>query len=165
MGDVDNIMIGGATVAIGGDLGFIRDGVTISPNAEHYFVEQIEGFPGRHKARRTSETYEIAFTLEEPTLQNTRIGWDITNATSGADPILLNFGSDSVKPQERLIAIGGLAPGASEFTRGIFLPRCIASSPGEFKITDFEESKLPCVFTAEYQTSTSLVGQFSDQQS
>ena len=159
---MNNVVIGGATVTIGSDLGYIKDGITINPTAEHYFVEDVEGYPGRHAAKRIRENYAISFTLIEPTQANIKIGWDVTNAPAGTDPITLEFGSDSVTPQERVLVVTGVVPGVGGFVRTVQFDRAIIEDPGEMKITDFEESKLPVTMTCLYDSTNSRVGQFSD---
>ena len=165
MGDIDNVVIGGSTVLLAlQDIGYIKDGVVIKPTAEHYFVEDVEGFPGRHAAKRIRENYSISFTVIEPTLDNIRRFWDVTNTKAGTDPLTLAFGGDSVDPQIAALYVTGIAPGTSGLTRQVHFDRVMVEDPGEMKITDFAEAAIPVTMTCLYNSTASRIGYFSDDQ-
>ena len=159
---VANIVAGGASVFIVADLGAVKDGITITVAIEHYKVEGIEGLLTAPKAWRTKEEYTIAFTLVEPTRDNIRLAWDVTNTESaGPDPITLAFGGDSATPNSRVLKVFGIVPGAA-FVRTITFDNTIASAPGETKLTQFQEQSLPCTFVTLWDATNSRLGQFSD---
>ena len=164
MATMANIVIGGGTVKIGSDLGYFKDGISIAPTAEHYFVEGIEGYPGRHRAKRIKEDWSVSFNLIEPTLDNIKLWADVTNAATGGGtvPDVLKFGGDSVTPNERELECGGIVPGGDDYVRTWKFFRAVASGMGETKVTDFEESALPCVYTMMYDSTETAIGQISD---
>lgn len=161
MGTPANIVFGGAAVTIGTDVGYIKDGVAISWSVDLYQVEGIEGLLTSPVARRTKEQPTIAFTTIEPTLANMKLAWDITNSTSGTDPITLEFGGDSAIPQERVIVVTGIVPG-DVFVRSIQFDVCVLSAPGEMTITQYGEVAVQSSYVALYDTTNSRLGQFSD---
>ena len=162
MGTPANIVFGGATVTIGSDVGYIKDGVAISWSIDLYQVEGIEGLLTSPVARRTKEQPTIAFTVIEPTLANMSLAWDITNTTTGTDPITLDFGGDSYAPNERAIVITGVVPGAGAYTRTITFSVCVLSAPGEMTITQYGEVSIQSSYIALYDATNSRLGRFSD---
>lgn len=151
MGTAANVVAGGAAIEVAGDLGYIKDGITITPTRELFMPENVETLYAPPKAFLTKETYGVTFTLVETTLANIKIWLDDTNATSGANPILLLVGhgpsGDEGQPTERALVVKALVPGASLFVRTITFTKAVADAPGELKITQFEEAALPCSFT------------------
>ena len=156
-----NIVFGGAAITIGSDIGYIKDGVAISWSIDLYQVEGIEGLLTSPVARRTKEQPTITFTTIEPTLENMKLVWDITNATSGTGPTTLEFGGDSATPQERVIVVSGIVPGGVT-VRSIQFDVCVVSAPGEMTITQFGEVAVQSAFVALWDTTNTRLGQFSD---
>ncbi len=168
MGDNTNIVIGapaslsGAMVSIGGDLGFVRS-VSIAPSAEHFFVDDIEGAPGKHIAKRIGEDVTVSFELLESTLENIRLWMDITAAVSGSSPAILEFGGDSVDPNERSLTVKGTVPGGNNYVRTWTFDRAISTAPGEMAITDRAVTSLPCGFTLLFDSGLDdRLGQIAD---
>lgn len=161
-GDPLNIVFGNATVDIGGDLGYIKDGITIAKSEEIYRPSGIEGILTSPVARRVSEEYTFTFTLIEPTLSNIRMVWDVTNAIAGAGPPdTLDVGGDSAVVNIRTLTVTGIVPGGVT-TRTIKTETAIAMGPGEHKITQFEEAALPATFVTLWNNSDTRLLDFSD---
>ena len=163
MGTPANIVFGGATVTIGSDIGYIKDGVAISWSIDLYQVEGIEGLLTSPVARRTKEQPTVAFTTIEPTLANMKLVWDITHATAGGAPapVTLKFGGDSSTPQSRVIVVTGVVPGGV-FVRSIQFDVCVLSAPGEMTITQYGEVSVQSSYVALYDTTNTRLGRFSD---
>ena len=156
-----NIVFGNAAVSIGGDLGYIKDGIAINKTEELYKPSGIEGILTSPVARRVSEMYSFTFTLIEPTLENIRLAWDVTTAKAGAGPITLAVGTSSAAPNARILIVTGIEPGGTD-VRTITADTTIANGPGEYKITQFEEGALPCVFETLLDTAKTQLLDFSD---
>lgn len=168
--DVDNLVAGGAAVNIGGDLGSIKEGVTVTPEMEFLFSEGIEGLKAPGEAWLVKENYLIAFNLAEPTRDNIKIWLDSTNTESaGPDPITLDIGhgpsGDTGAVTKRAIAITAIVPGANLYVRTITFGQAVLDSPGEFKTTDAEMSMLPCTFRTLWDASNNRLLIVSDAQS
>ena len=168
--DNTNITIGapvallGEMVLIGTAVGGVRN-VSIAPSFDHFFVEGIEGVPGRHLAKRISENVTVSFDMFESTLENIRYWMDITNAAAGgtsAGGNTLEFGGDSVDPNERELVVKGTVPGGSNFVRTWTFDRAIATSPGEMAITDQDVTTLPSSWELLYDSTNSRLGEISD---
>jgi len=148
MASSNNIVQGGATVVMGvgtaaTDLGYIKDGLTITPTVDLYLVgEAVEQLTLPVKAYRVSETIEMAFTIIEPTLANIKTAWDIAAATGGTGPITLDIGENQFTPQENILTFTGLVPGATQYVRSITAPVAVVNSPGEMNIGKAEETSL-----------------------
>jgi hypothetical protein len=148
-GTAANIVFGGATVSIGGDLGYIKDGLHIAKEEEIYYVTP-EGVPTPVAAHRTAMQYTFSGTLVEPTLANIGLAWACNDTSSPAE-----IGDKD----EMAIASGGLIksvtftgvePGGTD-TRTILAASCVADGPGEMVLTDAEEAALPFTFKTLYQ--------------
>lgn len=150
MGNATNIVAGGASVLIGTDLGYIKDGITITPTRELLLPENVETLFAPPKAFLTKETYGFTFTLVEPTEANIIFWLDVGNAIAPGPPAILKVGhgpgGDLTQPTERVLVVTGIVPGGT-FVRTITCNRAVADAPGEMKITQFEETALPCSFT------------------
>ena len=155
-----NVVTGGGVVTIGSDLGYYSDGVEITPSFEHFVVEGLEALAAPLHARRTSVKYQIAFTLHEPTLANIKIAHDITNASTGAGPFLLKIDAPFVV-QERALVVLGIVPGAA-FVRTLSFDRTYVSSPGAFKFSDYENTKLPVTLDVLWDHAQTQMGDYSD---
>ena len=53
-----NLVVGNATVSIGGDVGAIKDGITITPTIEVFTIDGIEQELTPTKAWRVAESWE-----------------------------------------------------------------------------------------------------------
>lgn len=163
MGTPTNIVFGGAAIVIGTDVGYIKDGVSISWSIDLYQIEGIEGLLTSPVARRVKEQPTISFTTIEPTLANMKMVWDITNAPdAGPDPISMDFGGDSNIPQERELEIHGKVPGATQFQRDIVFDIAVVSAPGEMVITQYGEVAVQSSFVALYDNTNTRLGRFDD---
>jgi len=157
-----NIVQGGASITVGSDLGYIRDGVTLVVNAEPYYTS-VEGINCHIHARMPQQNYEVRTTLMEPTLANLKIAFDWQTASATAASAAINeFGGDNFKPTERDVKIYGYVPGASAYTRYFQLFRAIAVGGGEVKSAHDEETRLPVVFHGLYYPTSASVGLVSD---
>lgn len=159
--DVLNISIGGATIDIFNDVGttepvgYIKDGITITPSFEIYKIGGIEGLPVTVKANRTKTEYSLKTTLMEPTLHNLRKAWDITSAA--ASPFKIDAPAAC---KERKVVVGSLGPKVAGGATGVWtwtFTRCIVESPEAMKISDAEETKLPVSFLCMYDSGASVL--------
>jgi hypothetical protein len=160
-GTYTNIVQGGASVTISSDLGFIADGVVITPSFEMSYGK-AEGIPAHLTARRPISNYDIAFTLLEMTLANFKIAWDIKNAVSGSAPATLKFGGENFVPTENVLVVYGYTPGATSYARSVTFQRTVVSAPGEFATKDSDPSSLAVTLHALYYPTGTCVGTFSD---
>ena len=159
-----NLVVGNATVTIGSDLGAIKDGVTITPTFTVFNVD-LEQELMSSRFWYTDKNFKCEFTLCEPTLANVKIAWDVTAATSGSGPILLNFGTASgtdFVPTNRVLAVTSFVPGASLFTRSVIFDKALLETPGPTAFSKRQETNLKCTFNCAYDTTNSRVGKFSD---
>ena len=154
-----NVVTGGGIVTIGSDLGYYSEGVEITPSFEHFVVEGLEGLAAPLHARRTSVKYQIAFTLCEPTLENIKIAHDVTTAITAGPPRLLEI--DAAVLQERVLVVLGIVPGAA-YVRTLTFDRSYVSSPGAFKFSDYENTKLPVTLDVLWDYTNSQMGDYSD---
>jgi hypothetical protein len=165
-GNANNIVAGGAAVDIGGDLGYIKDGITITPTRELLLPENIETLYAPPVSFLTKETYGITFTLIETTQANMIIWLGSGNAVTGTGPYNLKIGhgpsGDTAQPVEVALVLKGLVPGANLYVRTITFTKAVADAPGEFKITQFEEAAFPCSFTTIWDATNFRCFQVSD---
>jgi hypothetical protein len=139
MGTAANIVFGGAVVDMGGDLGFIKNGLHIQKNEEIYRM-RVEGAILPVRTRRTSLEYTFSGTLVEPTLANIKKVWDLTDAIVGT---AINVGEPGENtPTEQNLTFKGIEPGGTN-VRNIVVVKAVAENPGEMVITDAEETSLP----------------------
>lgn len=150
-----NLVVGNATVSISGtgDLGSIKDGVTLTPTIELFTIDGIEQQLTPTKAWRTSEKWEVAFTLVEPTQANMAFAWDTDNAPAAGPPVTLKVGDHQFIPTQRAITITGYVPGGT-FVRSLILHRCVLSAAAPYKVTKNEESNMACSFMLLYDDTT-----------
>jgi hypothetical protein len=160
MGTPANIVIGGATITIGSDLGYIKDGLHLSKEEEVYYVTGIEGLPTPPMAHRTSLQYSISGTLIEPSILDASphialvYGGTDTAGTTGVLELGLAAEMDIVNNLEKAVSIMSIVP-ATEFIRTIAAARCTADGPGEMVFTDAEEVSLPFTFKVLWDTTGS----------
>jgi hypothetical protein len=166
MYDTGNICIGGATIDISssagsytGNVGYIKDGITITPSFEIYEVKGIEGLPITVKTNRTGITYSIKTTLMEPTLGNLAKVWDIQSAATPATPLKIDAPTTCAERKIKVTMLGTSAIGGLPLKVWTWdFPRCVVQSPEAMKIADAEETKLPVSFLCMYDTASSAVG-------
>lgn len=153
-GDPTKIIIGGASVTIGVDLGYIKDGLHISKEEEIYYVTGVEGLPTPPMAHRTSIQYTMSGTLVEPTLANIILAWACTDApgTTGILEIGKAAEMDIVTNLEKAVNFLGHHTQAGA-VRTIAAAKCTADGPGEMVISDSEETSLPFTFKVLWDTA------------
>jgi hypothetical protein len=158
MYDTGNISIGGATIdisAVGGtytqNVGYIKDGITITPSFEVYEVGGIEGLPVTVKVNRTKTQYTLKTTLMEPTLGNVAKVWDITS--SPTSPMKIDAPAACAERKVKVTSNGPASAGGSQKVWTWEFTRCVVQSPEALKIGDAEESKLPVSFICLYDTA------------
>lgn len=164
MGTTANLVIGGAVLQVTNnaspgvltDVGFVKDGIVITPAFETYRVEGAEGTPGVLAMRRTKTEYTVKTTIMEPTLANIHRAWDtyISGTTEPSSPLNLTA---SATVKERKIAITSnknLAGG----TRTITFWRTVVESAGDLKVTDYEGCFLPMTVVCLYDSSATPAG-------
>jgi hypothetical protein len=156
----NNLVVGGATVTIGSDLGAIKDGVTITPSTELLTID-LEQELTPSKAWRMGERFSCEFTLCEPTGANIKIAWDTDNTYTGT-PATLAFGDHQFTPQTRVLVVTGNRPGSGVAARTITFNNAVLETPAPLMFSKRQESNLKCTFTCLYDSGTSRVGQLSD---
>lgn len=161
-----NVVVGGATATITADLGYIKDGVQQTPSIELFTPDSIEQLTTAPKAWAVNRSYEIVFTLVEPTLENIRIGWDITEVIVGAvAPFTLAIHGTLASvftPVQRAVSVTGFVPGGVT-ARTVLWDRCVVSGPAPLQFIKSEETNLAVTFMALYEdTTNNRVGQFTD---
>ena len=154
MGTVANIVIGGAIVDIGGDLGYIKDGLHLSKEEEIYYVTGVEGLPTPPMAHRTSIQYSMSGTLVEPTAANIQLvfGGTDTMGTDGLMSLGMAAEMDIVTNLEKAIHFHTYSSGALG-DRIIAAAKAVADGPGEMVFSDAEETSLPFVFKVLWDTT------------
>ena len=153
-----NIVIGGASITIGSDLGYIKDGLHLSKEEEIYYVTGIEGLPTPPMAHRTSIQYAISGTLIEPTATDANpnialvYGATDTMGTTGVLSLGLAAEMDITNNLEKAVSIYSIVPNTA-FVRTIAAAKCTADGPGEMVFTDAEEVSLPFTFKVLWDTT------------
>ena len=166
MGTKANIVVGGATVLIGSDLGFIKGGIKLTPTREQFTPEDVDSLYGPIKKWLTKEEYAFDFTLMEPTQANIKIWLDSTNAPgAGPDPIPLDIGhgpsGDTGVVTENILVMTGIVPG-NIFVRTITVTNAVLETPGEMTIAQSGEASCPIVMTALWDDSNNRFFLISD---
>lgn len=156
-----NLVVGGAAVTIGSDLGAIKDGITITPTREVFTID-LEQEMTPSKAWNVTEKWAIEFTLCEPTLANIKIGWDVDNTVTVGPPATLSFGDHQFTPQERVLVVTGIRPGATAAARTVTFHKAVLETPAPLVFTKRAETNLKCGFMGLWDSSNSRVGQISD---
>lgn len=144
-----SLVVGNATVFIGADMGAIKDGATLTPTIELFTIDGIEQQLTPTKAWRTSEKWEVAFTLCEPDRDAIKIAVDSDYIETGTNPIILKIADHQFAPVERALTITGYVPGGV-FIRSLICHRAVLSSAAPYKVTKSEESNLACSFMLLY---------------
>lgn len=161
MGSQANIIVGGAALVVGSDLGYIVDGVTMTVEADMWYGA-VETIPVDIVSRRTKTHYKFVSTLVEPTMANLKIAYDWQNTAGGLDPITLDFGGENFIPTESAVEIYGYVPGGNLYTRKLSLDRAVVEPGGELKHTDADMVKVQVTFKGLYSETNSRVGVLSD---
>lgn len=162
MADSTQIVVGGATAGIGGDLGYIKDGIQQTPSIELFTPDSIEQLTTAPKAWVVNRSYEIVITLVEPTLNNIRIGWDITEAAAAGVLKIHGTLATVFTPVERAVSVTGFVPGGVT-VRTVLWDKCVVSGPAPLQFIKSEETNLAITFMALYDDVTNnRVGQFTD---
>ena len=161
--DKKNILIGAGTLVAGTDnLGYTRDGVTISKSGEFLDVhpDQVT-YPILNQ--KTSETYQVSTNLLEITLENLKIAWGESAAVVGGNS--LKLGTAEVDVTEHVLVFNGLAPKnlAGKYgDRTVTFHRASAMEYGEMAMTRDGETIIPVTFTCLYDAEEECVGQIVD---
>lgn len=155
-GDPTKIIIGGATVSIGGDLGYIKDGLHISKEEEVYYVTGVEGLPTPPMAHRTSIQYSMSGTLIEPTAAHIQLvfGGTDTMGTDGLMSLGMAAEMDIVTNLEKAVSFTSYHTQAAA-VRTFAAAKCTADGPGEMVLSDAEETSLPFTFKVLWDTTGS----------
>lgn len=159
MADEAMIVVGGADFQVGGQLGYIKEGVTTQKNEDILFIEGAEGVITSPKAFRTKLSYTISATVIEPTLANLKILWDVANAATS--PMSAGSANELGAAPERQLDIKSIVP-ATAFVRSVTVDRAVSNGPGEVKFTQFEEVKCPMVFETVYNDTDDRLMEYSD---
>jgi hypothetical protein len=161
--DTDQIIVGGATVSIGGDVGGIKNGINQTPTIDLFTVDGIEQMPVAADAWITNRVFELSFTMVEPTLANIIIAWDLPDAAAGTGPITLDVLTTLThEPTERAITVTGVVPIAGRFVRTVVWDKCVLTSPAPLYFGKAQETNLEVTFMCLWDSATSMVGDFSD---
>jgi len=159
----DNIIQGGASITIGSDLGYLKEGVTMSVASDMVYT-RVEGINANVMARNVNQNYEFRTVLAEPTRANLKIAFDWQNASAtAAGSLEINtFGGENFIASANDVKIYGYVPGSAAYTRYIELYRAIAIPNGEVSFADAESTGLPITFAGLYYATSSCVGQLAD---
>jgi len=165
MAATTNITVGGASVTVGSSMGYIKDGVTLTPTLELFTVDGIEQLLTPSRAWRVSEQFECQFTTVEPTQANIKIALDCDNTWTGTPPAL-KFGDNQFSPANDtayVVVMTGYTAAATQYVRTITLHRCFLSTPAPIKFTKGQETNLAMTFLCCYEEDTDVcVGTISD---
>jgi hypothetical protein len=163
MGEVNNIVAGGASITVGSDLGFIKHGagVVLTPSCEPLYIK-VEGVNTCVAARLPDVSYEISTVLSEPTMANIKLAWSWKNASSTASGSSLAFGGENFVPPISGVTIYGYVPGSGGYTRQIVIDRAMAIPGGELKYTNAEETCIALTMRCIYDSTNSRIGRLVD---
>ena len=162
MADKYNITQGGGSVTIGSDLGYIDGAVTLNVASEMSYFAPV-GVHADVFARNVKATYEVSFTLAEPTMDNLVIVFDWSNGSgTGASGNEVEFGGENMVPTERVVQIYGYVPGSGRYTRYFQLDRAVAVPGSEWSAQDDSPSLVQATFHGLYDTDDTRVGLLVD---
>ena len=163
MSDVNNIVQGGASITIGSDLGYLKDGVTMAVSSDMSYT-RVEGVNANMIARKVNQNYEIRTVLAEPTVANLRLAYDMQNATGTASGGLetQTFGGENFKPSENIVQIYGYVPGSGQYTRYIKFDRGVAIPSDDLTFADADSTGLSIAMACLYSVTNSRVGIITD---
>lgn len=132
-GNVNNIIVGSATLAIDGvDVGHTQGGVT-TRSAKDYLDVETDQLAGVARKEITLERMFLSTTMLEATLANMRQAMNEPAANQGGSS--LSFGSGSPSSNEHVLTIVGKSPTSGAFTvRTYTFHRAIASEEVEHPI-------------------------------
>jgi hypothetical protein len=154
MATAANIVFGGATVTIGSDLGYIKDGLHLAKEEELYYT-RVEGVPTPVSAYRTSLQYSMSGTLIEPTLANIALVFGCTDSTTPMSMGLANEMDIVNNSLEKAVSFTSVESGGDQDgdVRTIAAAKAVADGPGEMVFTDAEEVSLPFTFKVLWDTT------------
>ena len=154
MATIDNLTVGGCTVTITSDLGYIKaGGATMTPTVELYSAN-TEQLDTPDRAWAVNRSYDLAFTLVEMTQANILIGMGTDNAWIGAGPWTLDVGDNQFEPDYSEISITGKTAAGTQLVRTLTAYRATLSSPSPLKFGKEEETNLAMTFTLLQDTIT-----------
>jgi len=151
MGTCTNVVVGSATLSVGGsDVGFTKDGIRVRTTREYTDV-QADQFVGLVKKAKNNEQMFVATTLLEPTIANLQHAWDMTTVGT-------TIGDDD-ENSKALIIVG---PGPVSTTRTFTFPSAISIADGELNFSRDEESAVEVEFEVLKDCSTGSFGTVAD---
>ena len=162
--DAANFAVGGASITIGTNLGYIKspDGIKFTPSVELYLAGDVEQLTTPAAAFTTDEGFEISFTLCELDQANVVIALGTDNAWTDVPPDVLKFGDGQTGTVSRVIAATGIEPGTA-FVRTLNLFKTVLSGMPEIVFSKTTRQEAALTFTALYDDTTNdAVGNFSD---
>jgi len=163
-----NITVGGATALFGAaNVGYIKDGVTITPTVELFTVDGIEQLLTPSKAWRITETFECSFTMVEPTQDNLEFALDLADgAFAAGTPNEVDFGTNVVAPRDHQtskLTVTGYTCGATQYTRTIVFHNAVLMTPAPIKFTKSQETNLAVTYLCLYaDDADAAVGTITD---
>ncbi len=164
--NVNNIIVGEATVAIGAtigaaaDIGATQDGVELSWEPDMVDIE-VDQFGDAAKVVQSMVKVMLKTTLAEATLVNLARAWgyddtvdgangaDIKQEQDGTDTNTFMFGIENVYPFERALVTVGVAPGSSASatkTRTFQTKRAISYAASSHSMKRAEATTFPVEF-------------------
>lgn len=159
--DSGNIVVGAATVSIGGtDVGYTQGGVQISHSPTFVEVEADQKV-GIAKIARSIERMYLRFTMLEVTLANLRTAlmYPSSNLVSGGSKLYLGY-NDACWVDEKAIVIVGKAPDCG--TRTWTFSRCILKGEREISMTRDNPAMLAVEFEVLKDDTTGYFGDATD---
>lgn len=149
-----NILVGGATVTLGVDVGATEEGVVLAREPEYLFI-QPEQMTAAVKSFLVSEGWTISFTYLEATLKNLQEGVLGTDGAVEA-PGPLTFGGADDPAEHTDFTVYGTAPGG--FVRTVSFNRVVAAECGDWTIGRKGAHTLAVKYRALADTETATLG-------
>lgn len=137
MGDSNNILIGAATVSVGGsDVGFTSGGTTVryEPEVRDIMADQALGVV---RKVRTAERLYVVTTFLESTLANLRRAFMVPAANLVGSTLTLGYHQASFVDELAIILVGS-APGNG--TRTFTFSKCVSLNSKEIALSREEET-------------------------
>jgi len=129
-----NLIVGARDLTVDSvNIGALVGGVEVLYESEK-FLHRVDQHMGVLAIDKIDETVRVRVRMGESTLENLRIAmgqpsWALSQATS-----LLHIGSETNVPQHALV-ITGKAPGATDKTRTITIPKAVVEEGGTHSYT------------------------------
>lgn len=140
MANANNIVIGLAQITINGvDIGYVRDGVTITYGKEVREVKASQAV-GTVKVFKVDETMTVSTNMLESTLENLRIAMNLPAASLSGSTLHLGY-DNACDLNEYQVVIKGVSPNCGIRTYTFY--KCVATGEVETALNNDEETIIP----------------------